>query len=70
MAFATETRTNATFAQKFAAFRGFVAETLGNYQTYRATVNELNALSARDLADLGLARTDIHRVAVEAAYNK
>lgn len=70
MTFATETRTHATFAQKFATFCGFVVETVRSYQTFRATVNELNALSARDLADLGLARSDIHRVAVEAAYNK
>lgn len=70
MAYATETRTNASFAQKFADFRGFIAETVRNYQTYRNTVTELNALSARELADLGLARCDIHRVAVEAAYGK
>jgi uncharacterized protein YjiS (DUF1127 family) len=36
------------------------------WKRYNRTVNELNALSNRELADLGLARGDIHRVAREA----
>lgn len=35
---------------------------------YRETLRELNALSARDLADLGLNRSEIRRVAYQAAY--
>ena len=34
---------------------------------FRQTFNELSALSTRDLADLGLTRADIRRVAMEAA---
>lgn len=34
---------------------------------YRRTLNELNSLSDRDLADLGLHRADLHRVARESA---
>ncbi|WP_027258325.1 DUF1127 domain-containing protein [Leisingera aquimarina] len=38
------------------------------YRLYRKTVSELSALSARDLADLGLNRSEIQRVAYQAAY--
>ena len=34
-----------------------------NWRRYRETVNELNRLSQRELADLGIARTDIPSVA-------
>lgn len=37
--------------------------------TYRRTLRELEALSNRELADLGLSRSGIRRVALEAAYN-
>ena len=33
------------------------------WRSYRNTVNELNKLSARELNDLGLSRTDIPRAA-------
>ncbi|WP_264212998.1 DUF1127 domain-containing protein [Leisingera thetidis] len=38
------------------------------YRLYRRTVNELSELTARDLADLGLNRSEIKRVAYQAAY--
>ena len=38
--------------------------------TYRATVAELNTLSGRDLADLGIHRSSIRSIAYEAAYVK
>jgi len=38
------------------------------YRLYRQTVNELSALTSRDLADLGLNRSEIKRVAYQAAY--
>ena len=37
------------------------------WKKYSRTVAELEALSTRDLADLGLSRSDIARVAREAA---
>lgn len=36
---------------------------LRNYRSYRSTLNELNRLSQRELADLGIARSDIPGVA-------
>lgn len=36
-------------------------------RVYRATYNELSMLTNRDLADLGIPRSNIKRVALEAA---
>ena len=52
---------------------GFVALTKANFArraVYNQTVRELNTLTDRELADLGIARTDIPAVAREAAYGK
>lgn len=38
------------------------------YRLYRRTVNELNSLTGRELADLGLHRSMIKRVAYQASY--
>jgi len=38
------------------------------YRLYPQTVSELSALSGRELADLGLNRSEIKRVAYQAAY--
>ncbi|MFP3383672.1 DUF1127 domain-containing protein [Tritonibacter sp. SIMBA_163] len=43
-------------------------EKFAQYRVYRETLNELNALSGRELADLGLNRSMLKRVAIEAAY--
>ena len=37
-------------------------------RVYRTTFHELSALSNRELADLGLSRTEIRRVAYQAAH--
>ncbi len=71
MAFVTETRTNG-----FAPLAGINAaiKTLGEryaqYNVYRATVAELSVLSNRELADLGVSRSAIKGIAIEAAYGK
>jgi uncharacterized protein YjiS (DUF1127 family) len=52
---------------------GFVALTKANLArraVYNQTVRELNTLTDRELADLGIARVDILSVAHEAAYGK
>lgn len=38
------------------------------YTVYNRTIEELSALSTRDLDDLGIARSDIRRLAHETAY--
>lgn len=40
---------------------------LARRRVYRTTVNELRALSNRELADLGLHRSMIKRIALDAA---
>lgn len=42
---------------------------LQNYRAYRNTVNELSGLSDRELADLGLNRSIVKRVAFQATYD-
>lgn len=44
-------------------------EFVRRWQRYNLTFSELNCLSNRDLADLGLSRSDIPRIAREAAKN-
>ncbi|MFN3937620.1 MAG: DUF1127 domain-containing protein [Gemmobacter sp.] len=39
-------------------------------RVYRRTLAELNALTTRELADLGLTRSMLTRVALEAAYGR
>jgi uncharacterized protein YjiS (DUF1127 family) len=39
---------------------------VANWKRYSRTVSELQSLSNRELADLGIARTDIGRIAKEA----
>lgn len=42
-------------------------ERMDRNRVYRITVRELNSLSDRELADLGLARSQIRGIALEAA---
>lgn len=54
-------------------FSGVLALIKANYArraVYNQTVRELVALTDRELADLGIARSDIPAVAHEAAYGK
>lgn len=37
-------------------------------RVFRTTRDELNALTGRELADLGISRSEIKRIAYEAAY--
>ncbi|SLN26308.1 hypothetical protein PSA7680_01148 [Pseudoruegeria aquimaris] len=62
------TTTNAgAFDRIQAAFRA-LSERVAQYKVYRATINELQELSNRELADLGISRSMIKRLAYEAAY--
>lgn len=41
---------------------------LARRKLYKTTVRELNALSGRELADMGINRSMIRRLALEVAY--
>ncbi len=41
-----------------------------DYRVYRRSINELSDLSSRELADLGLHRSEIKRIAYETVYGQ
>lgn len=69
MAFATDIRATEAGIQDriIAAYKG-LSERAACYKVYRTTFNELNALTGRELADLGIHRSMIKSIAAEAAY--
>ena len=56
----------ASLVERITALR----EVIEKRTTYRKTVHELQGLSNRDLADLGIHRSAIKSIAYEAAYQK
>ena len=57
-----------TFAS-VARFFDAAAESRAKGRIYRVTLKELNTLSERELADLGMHRSELKRIAWRAAYN-
>jgi uncharacterized protein YjiS (DUF1127 family) len=56
--------------QGIARALGYAAQRYARYQAYTQTLNELRALSDRDLADLGMHRSGLKAIAAEAAAQK
>jgi uncharacterized protein YjiS (DUF1127 family) len=56
------------FADRLAMVRDLVLTAIAQRRTYLRTVAELNALTDRELADLGISRLGIAEIAREAAY--
>ena len=56
-----------TLADRFANVKAGVKMAMARRSAYRRTYNELASLSDRDLADLGLHRSAIRRLSLEAA---
>ena len=71
MAFAHSTQ-SARFGlgDRFSALLAGLGEARQRRKVYRQTLRELNVLSTRELTDLGIHRSMITRVALEAAYGK
>jgi uncharacterized protein YjiS (DUF1127 family) len=57
-----------SLGDRFEAMRAELADKFAKRKVYRTTVAELESLSNRDLADLGLSRSMITGIALEAAY--
>ncbi|MFZ5710664.1 MAG: DUF1127 domain-containing protein [Pseudomonadota bacterium] len=55
---------------KFTAYLAEYRAARKRHNVYRETLAELNALSDRDLADMGMSRFMLDEVAREAAYGK
>lgn len=71
MAYITDTRTSdITLAQRFTTLRENFVAARAQRKIYNTTVVELDSLSHRELADLGLSRSMIKTIAYEAAYGK
>ncbi|SFA70618.1 protein of unknown function [Poseidonocella pacifica] len=71
MAYANTTNIRSgSFFDRLFQTRTNLAERWTKYQLYRKTRNELSNLSNRDLDDLGISRSMIHAIAMEAAYDR
>ncbi|PHP29417.1 DUF1127 domain-containing protein [Limimaricola cinnabarinus] len=66
MAYTTDTR-SAGLGQRIANLRVTLADRVAKNKIYRSTYNELQALTDRDLADLGISRSMIKRIAIEVS---
>jgi len=67
MAFTTQTHAGISFADRFDAFRADFKAARAKRAIYRTTKNELGSLTNRELADIGINRSMINRIAMEAA---
>lgn len=66
MAFLNNT-TTVTLSDRFNGIIEGIATRYRRHRIYRETFDGLNALTNRELADLGLHRSELSRVAAEAA---
>ncbi|WP_295074777.1 DUF1127 domain-containing protein [Tabrizicola sp.] len=58
------------FADRLAHLKDVVLNAINQRRVYAQTVAELNALTDRELTDLGISRLGIADIAREAAYGK
>jgi uncharacterized protein YjiS (DUF1127 family) len=71
MAYANTTRAiSVSFADRLSATLSVLRTAMQRRRVFAQTVNELKALSDRDLSDLGIHRSMIRVIAREAAYGK
>lgn len=71
MAYIAGNRTqNISLGARLAEIRTSAAEAYAAWRVYRNTLAELNELSVREMADLGINPSMVRRIALEAAYGK
>jgi uncharacterized protein YjiS (DUF1127 family) len=71
MAYVSSNRTTTLgFGDRLNEIRKDIVQAWGAHRVYRQTLRELQDLSPRELADLGLNRSTLRSVALEAAYGK
>ncbi|WP_126976125.1 DUF1127 domain-containing protein [Frigidibacter oleivorans] len=68
MALANSYNGSYSFTERLSSFVKGVQEFRQRRRVFHQTLRELNALTSRELADLGLSRSMITRVAAEAAF--
>ena len=59
---------NPVFARPFGFDLADLARSFADWRLYRKTLSELEAMTDRDLADIGVSRLSIRDIAREAAY--
>lgn len=59
-----------SLSDRFAALVGAARVALHRRRVYKQTIRELSGLTSRELNDLGINRSMISRIALEAAYGK
>ncbi len=70
MAYVTHTSVGSdSHVEKSKALWSSLTSRFTAYRNYRRTLSELRTLTTRELADLGLNRSMLKRVAMEAAYD-
>ncbi|GFE63541.1 DUF1127 domain-containing protein [Litoreibacter roseus] len=69
MSFTTQSQSRAGSAAHLGGFVAELKQRYAQYRLYRQTLNELSALTDRELNDLGLSRSILRRIAYEAAYS-
>ena len=57
-----------SIAPRITEVRAAFAKRIEQYKTYRRTLAELESLTARELADIGLNRHALREIAHESAY--
>jgi uncharacterized protein YjiS (DUF1127 family) len=71
MAYASVSRAaSGGIAERLFALLKTIKTSIARRQKYQTTLRELNALTDRELADLGIRRSLIATIAHEAAYGK
>jgi len=68
MATFADTHAPAGFSIRFAEVLKVLADRIIQKHQYRVAVRELNALTSRELNDLGINRTNIEQIAFDCAY--
>lgn len=68
MAYSTSIHAAPTLIERLVAYKNDLIERRAKYRVYRETLDELQALSSRELADLGMSRGNLKAVAYDAAY--
>ncbi|MFT6674551.1 MAG: hypothetical protein ACJAVM_000734 [Sulfitobacter sp.] len=63
----TTSAARTSFFAQIGAFFETAATRYKQHRLYRATFDELSALSNRELSDLGIHRSDLRRVSMEAS---
>ena len=62
--------TSIPFMDRLSGLRATLYDKLAKRKVFLTTLSELQSLSNRDLADLGLSRSALRGIALEAAYGK